>query len=529
MTPRLRRLGELTGRQWRTIAAKVLVFVVVWLLVAAPVSFLIFMGSSKASVIASHDARVSPRLDGYATLELGPYLPNLRYPSESRLGAQIDLGKTNVDSYQALIQRYAFIGSQPEAQVEKLRQTLIDLAFESAMRGALVGLLPPALWLFLGRRRRRELWAHITVRRVAAVGLAAAVVAAAVTQPWARPNESFAQSMTWEPIQVALPDVPIPQEAQLIEVEAGLITRGTKRLAESAFDTYNRSVNFYRQVVEDSGDLAEQLHQPAEDETVAILVSDRHDNIGMDPVARAIADAGGATMLLDAGDDTSTGESWEAFSLDSLHQAFEDFPDRYAVAGNHDNGPFVTEYLADLGFTMLAGEPVDGPDDIRLLGVNDPRSSGLGTWRDQPGITFDEQSQALADIACESDESDERISTLLVHDANSGDDALERGCVDLVLGGHIHAQLGPTEFVGENGRVGYSYTNGTTGGAAYALAIGSKLRRDAQVTLITYREGRPVGLQPVTVRTVGDFRVADYLPLDVTREQEAIRIGPAVE
>ena len=50
-----------------------------------------------------------------------------------------------------------------------------------------------------------------------------------------------------------------------------------------------------------------------------------------------------------------------------------------------------------------------------------------------------------------------------------------------------------------NGKVGYTYTNGTTGGAAYAIALGSKLRRDAEFTFVTYKDGRPVGIQPVTV------------------------------
>ena len=61
-------------------------------------------------------------------------------------------------------------------------------------------------------------------------------------------------------------------------------------------------------------------------------------------------------------------------------------------------------------------------------------------------------------------------------------------------------QVGPTRVVGENGKVGYTYTNGTTGGAAYAIALGSKLRRDAEFTFVTYKVGRPVGIQPVTVR-----------------------------
>jgi hypothetical protein len=67
--------------------------------------------------------------------------------------------------------------------------------------------------------------------------------------------------------------------------------------------------------------------------------------------------------------------------------------------------------------------------------------------------------------------------------------------------------------VGENGQVGYSYTTGTTGGAAYAIAVGSKPRRDATMSLITYRDGRPAGIQSVQLQTNGVFLVGDYVPL----------------
>ena len=89
------------------------------------------------------------------------------------------------------------------------------------------------------------------------------------------------------------------------------------------------------------------------------LVSDRHDNIGMDAVARAIGDAAGATAVFDAGDDTSSGKTWEAFSLDSVNAAFDDL-DRWGVAGNHDHGPFVHDYLDDRGWTMLDGRRSPG-------------------------------------------------------------------------------------------------------------------------------------------------------------------------
>ena len=65
------------------------------------------------------------------------------------------------------------------------------------------------------------------------------------------------------------------------------------------------------------------------------------------------------------------------------------------------------------------------------------------------------------------------------------------------------------------GAEGVTFTNGTTGGAAYAVAIGTKLRRDAQVSLITYRDGRPVGIQPVTISTTNVFTVEPYWPMPV--------------
>jgi hypothetical protein len=163
---------------------------------------------------------------------------------------------------------------------------------------------------------------------------------------------------------------------------------------------------------------------------------------------------------------------------------------------------------------VLDGEVVDGPGDSRLLGVADPRSSGLGTWRDETGLSFEEVGTKLADAACAADENGDRVNTILVHDANLADKALRRGCADLVLAGHLHVQEGPTAVVGEDGTTGYSFTTGTTGGAAYAIALGSKLRRAAQVTLVTYAEdGTPAGLQPVVLQTNGRFDVGAYVPL----------------
>ena len=308
--------------------------------------------------------------------------------------------------------------------------------------------------------------------------------------------------------------MPIPDELDGVEVRGDVTTSGTRRLIESAVDTYQIGRTFYRDATEAAADL--ELREPEPDETVVVLFSDRHDNIGMDAVTRAIADAAGATAAFDAGDDTSTGQTWEAFSLDSVTAAFDDGPfedNRWAVTGNHDQGSFVGRYLADHGWTMLNGEAVDGPAGVRLIGVEDPRSSGLGNWRDETGLSFEEVADRLADAACAADEEGERITTVLVHDANLGDATLERGCADLVVGGHLHSRSGPTRVVGENGAAGYSYTTGTAGGAAYAFALGSKLRRAADVSLVTYRDGRPVGIESVVLHTSGAFEVVPYVEL----------------
>ncbi len=485
-----------------------------WALVAAPVAVLVFLNSSRTTVLATHEAVVRPTLDGWAMIDLGPYLPSFRYPAGGRLGADIELGKTSATSYDELVQRYAFLASQPEGQIAKVADTIQDLAVSAIAVGALCGLAVPATWFLLGVRRRRELVSSprsalpLVGVGVVAVGL----VTVAVTHPWSQDTAGVA-AVTWQPLSDALPDVPIPEEAQPLEVDAGLLTEGTKRLVESALDSYRTSSVFYREATDAVPGLADQVHQPADDETVAVVVADRHDNILMDPVARAIGDLAGATLLLDAGDDTSTGSPWEAFSLESLDKAFEGIDDRFFVAGNHDHGDFITGQAADLGFTTLEGEVVEGPDGIRLLGVGDPRSSGLGNWRDETGLSFDEVSDRLADAACAADADGKRVSTILVHDANNGAEALKRGCADLVLAGHLHVVVGPDAVKGDDGRVGYSFTTGTTGGAAYAIAIGTKPRRDATVSLVTYRDGRPVGVQTVSLSPLGDFTVGRYTTL----------------
>lgn len=502
---RSRKPAPDTSRSWRVLTSTALVVVALAVFLAA---FLwLFLGGSRTVVLASHDAEVRPTLGGAAVVHTGPLLPDFRLSTGNAVGVDITLGKTEANSPEELIQRYAFIASDPTAQLAKIEAVVRDMALTAGIRATALALVPVAVWLLLGPHRRGELFRGLRTRR-GLIGFAMlALLPMLLWQPWERGEDTQEQQRGWVPLDAFMSGFSLPDGADAVEIRNSPTTLGTKRLLQSALDTYEKSKDFYDEAEADAADL--DLRQPEEDETVALLVSDRHDNIGMDRVARAIGDAGGASVVLDAGDDTSTGEPWEAFSLDSLNRSFDDY-ERIGVAGNHDHGPFVVDYLADLGWTMLDGETADVDGLGPVLGVHDPRSSGLGDWRDQTGLTFAEVEQRLADQACDAED---RISTLLVHDTNIASEALDRGCVDLVVGGHTHVQSGPDPVVGPDGEVGYTFINGTTGGAAYAIAVGSKPRRDASISLVTYRDDRPAGIQWVRLRTDGRFVVSDYLPL----------------
>jgi hypothetical protein len=488
-------------------------FVGAWLVVAIPVALYLFTHSSTQTVVASHDAVVHPTFDGKVRLDLGPYLPDARFPSHHRIGVYVEVGKTTAASGAELAQRYAAIAAHPRAEDRRITAQVAGLARDAVVRGAVIALVLPGGWLLVGRRRRAEL-RGLDRRVIAASGVVLVLGVVLLVEPWHDDDERV-EPVSWLPVQKALPDLTVPAELRSWQLEGGLVTSGTRRLVQSAFDTYATSKVFYADVADRVDGIKDQLHHPVQGETAALLISDRHDNIGMDAVARAIGDAGGATVVLDAGDDTSTGEAWESFSLDSLNAAFDGYDERVAISGNHDHGTFVNHYLEKRGWTHLDGKTITPFAEVRVTGVDDPRSSGLGSWRDTKGLSFDDVKERIAKDVCRDDADGHRDATLIVHDANLGATALERGCTDLVLAGHLHVQVGPTRVVGESGKAGYSYTNGTTGGAAYAIALGSKLRRDAEVTLVTYADGRPVGLQPVTIRTTGDIAVAPYIALDL--------------
>lgn len=497
-------------------AALSLVFVAVSVLVG----LLAFVNDSERVTIGAHAAIVSPTFDGHATLDLGAVLPRLRMASNDPfgLGVNIDVQETDASNLTDLIQRDALIAAQPEGEIARIRQAVQDMAVDDALAGAgtgfLVVVVVATLWTMIGVRRRRELWhlVHRHERRVehrAVVVLVAMLITIASIFGPGRMRQIDAPPTQWTPLAKLLPQLELDDPLKGVEVASGFSTTGGVGVIKTAVETYQRSTQFYGQLKDKVSQVKGQLHKPEKHETVAIQVNDRHDNIGMDPFAAEVAKDAGAKLLIDAGDDTSSGQTWEAFSINSLRQHFKDFK-VVAVAGNHDAGGHVEDEMRKSGFTVLDSKPVE-VDGIRFLGDSDPTKTGLGS-ADQPGDeTIDHQSKRLADIAC-AQPADKRISTFVVHDPSSFADTAARGCATLLLSGHLHHQVGPETKVVDDRPV-TTYTNGTTGGAAYAFALGYTLRRPGEVTLITYQKGAPVGIQTVTAELTGDITVGPYNPL----------------
>ncbi|MDF2969145.1 MAG: metallophosphoesterase [Nocardioidaceae bacterium] len=502
------------GPRWR----EVTVCVVVSLLVGGAVAVTGFLSDSRPVTVGAHSGRVQPTTDGWATLNLGGLLPAVRVDAglPLSLGMRLDLIDTEVASLEEVVRSDAVIASAPEGEIGMIRNRLVTMAWVHAARGGGIAVLTGLLLAVAWRRGGPAALARVRTATAGFVrhptqGLRAGPLAVAVATGVALVGVALPaltrvepDPPTWRSLTAIFPEAAAVPQLEDVEVADGAEVRGAASLIQGAIDTYRQSVEFYDGLADHVPRIADELRQPAEDEVVALLVSDRHDNVGMDATVAAVAREGGASVLIDAGDDTSSGASWETFSIDSLAEAADDM-EVVAVPGNHDQGDTVGTRMEERGFTVLQGRPTQVAG-IRFLGDADPRSSGYTPERVAGQETISEQADRLADVACE----DGDVTTMVVHDPNSGLEAAERGCVDLVLSGHLHRQVGPTAVTAPDGSVATTYTNGTTGGAAFSIALGSKLRRPAQMTLVTYADQRPVGLQPVDITTGGTFEVQEW-------------------
>ena len=120
--------------------------------------------------MASHDAVLRPDLSGKVVLRTGPVLPDLRIDSGGRVGVEVTLGKTDADSTEELVERYALIAGDPEGPETRIREDLGALLGDSLQRGAALAVVPLLVWVLVGPARRRELGARLWRPRLLAVG-----------------------------------------------------------------------------------------------------------------------------------------------------------------------------------------------------------------------------------------------------------------------------------------------------------------------------------------------------------------------
>lgn len=499
-------------------ALKAVALTLIALVVGLPTAVVTFEHSSRYVVIGAHSATVEPRFDGYATIDFGPVLPRMRVPSGQPfdLGVNIDLGDSEVSNLDELVARDAVIASQPQGEIAKVTSTVAGMAGDAALRGlgsGILGVLITVLaWRAVGPERRAtlRLRAASPDRRLVLVSATVGVTVVASMVLIAVPEGSRPAEVTeteWASLTAVVPDIPTDEVLDKVEISQGAASKGGVAVFESGIETYRTSVEFYGKLADEAATVA--VRAPRKGEKTALVVTDRHDNIGMDKAARAIADQAKARILIDLGDDTSAGGKWEAFSINSLARHFKGF-EVVAIAGNHDTGPFIRRTMRSEDFTVLDGKPrkING---IRFIGSSDPRSSGFTA-----GYSGDESDSidairkldtAVTAAACK----DGKVSTLLAHSPTAAKQAAASGCVDLVLSGHLHRQVGPDVIRGANGRNTVTLSTGSTGGAVYAFALGSKLRRPAQVTIVTFKDGRPIGLQPVDFQPGGEVTAQAYV------------------
>ena len=238
-----------------------------------------------------------------------------------------------------------------------------------------------------------------------------------------------------------------------------------------------------------------------------------------------MADEAGATVVLDAGDDTSTGETWEEFSLDSLDKAFSSFDDPVFVAGNHDNGTFVSRDLQSLGWTHLDGKPVEPFADVRMTGVDDlARAARLLARRERTQLRRGARPDRRRRLRPRRGRRTDRHA-----------DGPRRQPRAYGAGPRLHRPRPrrPPAHAGRarpraSARTGRSATATPTGRPAGRRTPSrwGKIRRDAEFTFVTYRDGRPVGIQPVTVDDDRCSLLGGLHPLNLDddgRETEASR------
>lgn len=517
-----------TGDRWRQRMKQVLGLGAAGVALGGVAGSYYFTHHEIQTEIAATEVGITPKFNGEINIKNG-VIPDVRAPSGRFIGADITLGNSTIpgdgmtsEITSRLIATYGGVATNPEGEREQITGVIKQQAVEAGVVAGIAGLIPTVGYLTLGRVRRKELLEKSRGYAIPALGAVAALTAGAGT---VHATAADRAEPKWVPLGEVVKAANRIPELQEFEVRDNAMSGITRELITGILTTYQKSKTFYKELEETVRLSSAEFRQPEAGEIVALVVSDRHNNIAMDTVLRATADVAGASLVINLGDDTSSGKSWEAFSLRSFTTNFSDIT-TIALGGNHDKGDFVIDYLSESGAITPNGE-LQEVEGITIAMANDPRKSDYTPEQREAEVSYSDATEALADLACSEAEG---VNLVLAHSASMGAEALERGCADLVIGGHLHSYRSPESVVGSNGRRGYTMTNGTSGGAVFSFALGTSLKREANALLVTFSADKtPVGVQNVRYLPSGLAMADEYIHLFATQTEEETSFLPGVE
>ncbi|WP_448059879.1 metallophosphoesterase [Cellulomonas hominis] len=535
-------------------------------LVVAAVLVSVVYGVATARTTAGlgpHIATYAVTTDSTITIDVGPLgTLQLDSPLPATLGVravvqEIPASVTTVDAsttLQALggdLQTYVQFFSAPQATIHDITQALINDAVQRAA-GAFVLLV--GIWvvgrLLLGPARRRELTLRAAQHSRVIAGVVVAVVVGGTVLTASDPlgSDDAAGSR-----RSTVFDGTALEGARVTGRLGGVLdTYGAQVLAAyrannafyaaaddamvAAWDTRQAQIDAEAaaQALRDedepsvagtaaptdaptdapSGEPADEAADEPADEpsateeavepVVLLLVSDLHCNVGMAPLITSLAERSGADVILDAGDTTMNGTTVEQYCVTTFAQAAPDGVPLVTSPGNHDSKD-TTALYAHAGATVLSGEVIEVAG-MRILGDSDPNETRLGAGTSAAGReTPDEESQRLADVACD----DDGVDLLLVHTPRVGKFPLEDGCVPAQLSGHLHRRVDPVR-IGD----GVRYVNSSTAGATSGQPTVGPLHGTAELTVLHFdpQERRFLDYQLVQVHKDGSVEVGDRVP-----------------
>ena len=442
-----------TGRQYRRVRLpgwrRLLLLLGVLAVVAVPVTATLFLHGSRTTVLAGHDAVVRPSLDGYATLDLGPYLPELPLPERRHRRRphrpRQDHGRLLHRADPALrVHRQPARGADPQGPRRddrpgpgQRRRRRADRAGRARRVVLLVGAgAGPSC------AARRDGTAY--GRRSLAVVLVAAV---AGRRPALgrrrRARSSRTPGSRWP---TPSPSVTVPERgptaADRVRADhqrhppAGGRARWTPTGAARLLQPARRR---------GADELAGQLHQPRRGERSGCWSA-----TGTTTSAWTRWPARSPTRAARRSCSTPAttprpASAWEAFSLESLDDAFDDYDARFVDRRQ----PRQRRLRDQAGRPSSASPPSTArsstvPAACGCSGSSDPRSSGLGTWRDERGHLLRGAGAAARRprLPARRRRRPDRHAAG-ARRRTAARQALARGCVDLVLAGHLHEQVGP--------------------------------------------------------------------------------------